>query len=306
MAAQPIQDLLWSDDFAVLLGLKHSIYPNRNLPDGQEFTRHERLMVYLHRNAEESEPQQDIINSRFCALYLPATIDKLFNLPVPTDMQTLEEHEMAFTFSAHNAWAEMLVAVQHIPYVGKYLRSNKPIAAPGKQLPQLLADRLADAAPRWEGKMAASRRNVCDEERQHYISAAANAVQVLNTLCTHFIKVKDRETVISRETQGKLLPFFLRWSRRYRGQFLGDVSERMKNFFSNQAERDEEFRIVRRMYRNWDVCGLPTCNERTEKKLKACGRCQTVRYCSSEHQRMDWTNNIAGAPHKQFCHKTEY
>ncbi|KAJ7262726.1 hypothetical protein B0H12DRAFT_1104191 [Mycena haematopus] len=298
MEAQ-IQDLLWSDDFAVLLGLKQSIYSDRNLPEGREHERHQRLLLYLRRNAQETQSQQDVIWSRFCALYLPATIDRILNLPIPTDeITTTDQQGMILDFSVHNSWHEMLVAVQHMPYLAKYLRSRKPIAAAGKQLPQLLADRLFDVSARWEKKMTApARTSDAKERREYYVAAAGNAVQLLSTLCTHFIN--ETSAVISDETQKKLLPVLTAWCRRYNGQFLGDVSIRMVGYMSKAANSD--FNKVRKLYKNWDVCGFPLCNVR--KNLKVCGKCQTVRYCSPDHQRMDWT---AGSQHKSFCFRTEY
>ncbi|KAL7411636.1 hypothetical protein BDY24DRAFT_395581 [Mrakia frigida] len=40
-----------------------------------------------------------------------------------------------------------------------------------------------------------------------------------------------------------------------------------------------------------------SCEERDPKKLKACARCKTVRYCSTEHQSLDWKHG----KHKPFC-----
>ncbi|KAJ7902792.1 hypothetical protein B0H14DRAFT_2667701 [Mycena olivaceomarginata] len=299
--AQTTLPVFKSDDFAVVLGLESSSDPYRNLPEGRELERHNRLLTYVRRNALEPEPQQDVVWSRFCALYLPATIDRLLNLPVPTDATNADERELLLDFTAHNPWHEMLVALQHIPYLAKYLRSSSPIAAAGKRLPQVLADRLAGVSIRWENKMTTITHG--EAPRQYYIAAAGNAVQLLSTLCTHFINETDRDRVVSHETQQKLLPILTVWSHRYTGQFLGDVSLRMIAYMSKATKLDEEFNKVRKLYKNWDVCGLPSCSIR--KNLKVCGKCQTVRYCSSDHQRKDWSAN-GGSFHKEFCHKTEY
>ncbi|KAJ7629475.1 hypothetical protein DFH06DRAFT_1225825 [Mycena polygramma] len=303
-------DLLWSDDFAVLLGLKSSMFPDRNLPDGQELERQHRMRLYLKGNGRATQAQQDIIWSRFCAFYLPATVDRLLNLPTPVDAQTKEDHEIVPDFIADNPWHEMLVCVQHLPYVAKYLRSTSPIAAAGKQLPQVLADRLANISARWEKKMTAPTKTpdgkgkpYAEEKRQYYMSIAGSATQLLSTLCTHFINEPDRNTVISRETQKKLLPILSQWSRRYSGEFLGDVSLRMVAFMSKKW--NEDFDTIRSLTKNWQVCGLPSCGVR--KNLKVCGKCKTVRYCSTDHQTLDWaTPNADGVSHKQVCFKTAY
>ncbi|KAF8147795.1 hypothetical protein K438DRAFT_459329 [Mycena galopus ATCC 62051] len=232
MAAQ--MALLLSDDFAVVLGLKSSIYPDRNLREGRELERHQRLLGYLRRNALETQMQQDVIWSRFCAVYLLATIDRLLNLPTPTDSTTTSDQQgMLLDFSAHNPWHEMLVAVQHIPYFAKYLRSRNPIAAAGKKLPQILAGRLFDVSARWEKKMTAPARTTNGEaQRQYYIAAAGNAVQLLSTLCTHFVNKTGSDAVISHETQQKLLPILTVWHRRYNRQFLGSICRRMLDYMA--------------------------------------------------------------------------
>ncbi|KAJ6589004.1 hypothetical protein B0H19DRAFT_227597 [Mycena capillaripes] len=129
-------DALWTDDdFAVLLGLKRSIYPDRNLSEGQELERYDRLKLYIRRNQQGTEEQQDVVWSPFCALYLPATVNRLLDLPTPTDATTPDEQQLVLDFPTSNPWHEILVCIQHIPYLAKYLRSTTPIAAPGKRLP---------------------------------------------------------------------------------------------------------------------------------------------------------------------------
>lgn len=144
------------------------------------------------------------------------------------------------------------------------------MVAPGKQLPQVLGERLAGISARWE-QMMTERANTpyADQKREYYMAAAGSAVQLLSTLCTHFIN-EDRNTVITAETQRRLSPILSIWARRYRGKFLGDVSLRMIAYMSNKAKFDEDFKTVRKMYKNWDVCGLPLCNIR--KYLKVCGK----------------------------------
>jgi hypothetical protein len=110
MSASNLKD---ADDFAAVLdmyssvvivqrqrcppGLKTSDNPSQNIPMGQEFRRHRLLMTYVSTThfctlqyilivyltrvntniAAATEEKQDEIWSRFCALYLPATVDRL-------------------------------------------------------------------------------------------------------------------------------------------------------------------------------------------------------------------------------------
>ncbi|KAG5646380.1 hypothetical protein DXG03_003703 [Asterophora parasitica] len=216
-----------------------------------------------------AEEQLDVIWSRFCALYLPATINRLLNLPVPTDFANAHawEREMAqpVDFAVSNAWHEMLVQVQHLPYFAKYLRSSKAMAAPGKRLAQVLAERLTEVAKPWDRKM----RLASEDEQKYYMAAAGAAGQLLSTVCTHFINKPDRRTVISSEVQLRLLPFLTAWSNRYDRQFLGDVSLRLMVFMSGPV-LDEEFKKIRKSYKNWEVCELQDCN--VKRDLKMCAR----------------------------------
>ncbi|KAJ7119564.1 hypothetical protein C8R44DRAFT_788408 [Mycena epipterygia] len=288
-----------SDTFAVILGLKTSVDPNQNLPEGQEMERHHRLMSHLRMIDTQTEENQDLVWSKFCALYLPATVDRFLDPPVPTDATNANEREMMADFPLNNPWHETLVRVQHIPYFAKYLRSSSPIAAGGKRLPQVLSARLAGLAGKWDQYMTAPSSG--EDKRQYYMAAAGSALQVLCTLCTHFIKTVDRSTVIPHATQQKLLPFLTAWGRRYKRQFLGDVSLRLIAYLSNVVT--PEFNAIRKVNKNWDVCGLPSCSVRRE--LKVCANCQTVRYCSADHQRKDWAGS-AGTRHKRSCHRTDY
>ncbi|KAJ7650614.1 hypothetical protein FB45DRAFT_1050528 [Roridomyces roridus] len=293
--------LYLSDDFAVVLALKQSDFSDRDIPEGNEFERWTIFNQYVLRNNQETQEQQDVIWSRFCAVYLPAMVDRLIShLPVPLDADEQyaysEDTKHASDFAVFNPWHEMLVQVQHVPYIGKYLRSKDPLAAQGKLLPQVLAQRVAAVGARWDAKLRSP--SITQEERDLYMGAATSAVQLLSTICIHFINEPDRTRVVARETQVKLGKILMVWSRRYRHQFLGDVSQRMLEFMSGVI--DPIFVRMRRIYQNCDVCGLDSCQVRT--RLMACSRCRTIRYCTPEHQRADWSDD----GHKLFCFGTEY
>ncbi|KAJ7629476.1 hypothetical protein DFH06DRAFT_1338356 [Mycena polygramma] len=299
--------LLKAEAFAVLLGLESAAtsarYPHLNLPQGQELDRFQRVKFHIQRiRSQATEAAEDELWSEFCALYLPTTVDQLLDLPTPIDAQTEEDRDMVPDFIANNPWHEILVCVQHIPYLAQYLRCTKPVAVGGKRLPQVLADRLADISARWETRMTTPANTPhARAKRQFYMDAAGAAVQLLSTLCTHCINNSDRNAVISLATQQRLLPILTIWSHRYNGQFLGDVSLRMVAFMSKTLDRD--FKTIRKLIKNWDVCGLPSCNVR--KNLKTCARCHTVRYCSPDHQKADWAT-ANGIRHQKICFEIAY
>ncbi|KAJ7650612.1 hypothetical protein FB45DRAFT_888251 [Roridomyces roridus] len=169
------------------------------------------------------------------------------------------------------------------------------MAQPGKGLAQVLAERLVRVSAKWEVKLTA--RGTSEDEKAFYQSALGSAAQLLCTVCTHYINEPDRSKVVSKEIQMKLGPILVVWAARYMGEFLGDVSARLVAFMTASVV-DDAFNQVRRASKNWQVCGLPSCS--VKKDLKVCARCQTVRYCKTEHQRADWKI------HKMYCFTTEY
>jgi len=292
-------DMLWSDDFAVLLGLKRS-----TIDDGRsDLPEEERLFrlgtLYLPRNAMETEEQQNIVWSRFCALYLPATVDRFINPPTITS----KKPEDIAKFKIFSPCSEMIVHVQHNAYFAKYLRSKTLLAANGKQLPRVVAERVAELGFAWEPELRSSSST---ELEQHYLSILASAVQLLSTLCTSFVKEDDQESVVPKALRDRLKPLMKTWSQRYKNQILGDVSLRVLAAWSSELDGgwfNGEAKKVRKRTLGWDECGLPQCEVKTG--LKACGKCQTVRYCTPEHQRIHWKYPF-GTQHSQLCHKTKY
>lgn len=292
-------NLVFSDDFAVVLGLKKSVVNDGrdNLPEEERLYL---LGMYFKRNAMEHEQQQEIVWSRFCALYLPATVERFINLPAITS----KKPDDIAVFKILSPCSEMLVQTQHNAYFAKYLRSKHAAAANGKLLPRVVAERVAELGFAWEPRL---RSPSPGEIEQHYMSILANAVQLLSTLCTAFVKETDQEAVVPKILRDKLKPLLTTWSYRYRGQFFGDVTLRVCYAWSPDLDADSgfsvEIRRVRKQCLGWEECGLPGCGVRSN--LKACGKCQTVRYCTPEHQRLHWKHPL-GPQHSQLCHKTEY
>ncbi|KAF7329064.1 MYND-type domain-containing protein [Mycena kentingensis (nom. inval.)] len=296
---------LTSDHFAVMLGFEPQNPVDSSqirLPirfvTGQEIERNGRVSAFA---SDVTEAQQDRVWSQFCAHYLPATIAKFLELPPSTEQLHPSERSLLAEYPVNNAYLEILYQIQHLPYLYKYLRSSKDIAQPGKRLPQILAERIAERVVRWDAALKNSR----DLDMQDfYLSAAGCSLQLLNTLCVQLIRTPDRATIIDAQTQQVLLPVLTQWAARYRGrELLGDVSARMVAWLSGSSQFNRAANRVRRATKNWDTCGLPACSKKEE--LKACVRCQTVRYCSVEHQKQDW-NGATGSRHKLCCFQTEY
>lgn len=224
------------------------------------------LHPQLPRNAIESEEQQEIVWTRFCAFYLPATIDRFINLPKITS----KKPEDIARFKIFNPCSEMLVATQHNAYFAKCLRSKNVLAANGKILPRVVAERVAELGFAWEPELCNSSVDVVVD---YYKSLLGSAVQLLSTLCAAFIKEDDQELVVPKALRDKLKPLLKTWAQRYERQFFGDVSLRVWGLWSPELGNGwlgEEAKKVRKRSLNWEVCGLPGCQ--VTAGLKACGK----------------------------------
>ncbi|KAJ7074656.1 hypothetical protein C8F01DRAFT_1101375 [Mycena amicta] len=303
--------ILTSDHFAVILGFApenpvDATQLQLPLPfvPGHEMVRHANLKIYVNAFARGGVPetQQDQVWSKFCARHLPETVEKFLNLPPALDDLHPDDQDVMQDYPASNAYLEILIQIQHLPYLYKYVRSTKEIAAPGKRLPQVLAERLAERLGRWDVNLRTLHTR--DPQRAgFYNSAAACALQLLNTLCVYLIRTDDRSSVIDRQTQRALTPVLTRWAARYNGELLGDVSVRMLGWMAGSTQFIRHANKVRRAAKGWEVCGLPECNAHDD--LRACKRCQTVRYCCTDHQKRDWSS-ATGSKHKLVCFETEY
>lgn len=214
----------------------------------------------------ESEEQQDIVWSRFCAHYLSATIDRFIN---PPNIISKRPEDIAL-FKLFSSCSEVLVATQHNAYFAKYLRSKNAVAANGKLLPGVVAERVADLGFAWDPEL---RHPSIEGLEDHYKSILGSAVQLLSTLCTSFVKEEDQEAIVPMTLRGKLIPLMKTWAQRYENQLLGDVSLRVCAAWSPELGNswfNKEVKKIRKRTLNWDVCGLPGCTVKTE--LKACGK----------------------------------
>jgi hypothetical protein len=224
------------------------------------------LVSKIERNKRELEPQQDIIWSRFCAIYLPAMVSRYLDPPSLIDVT---DQEFARHYQLYNADLEMMVQIQHIPYFMKYLRSNKSLAAPGKRLPSVLAQRLLDLAPHLDLRM---RSPTPGRSTGFYESFAGSCIQLLSTLLAFFVKVQDQNDVVRADTRQGLLLWLAKWGQRYNSArssdpFLGDMCMRTCAQLSPTIDMKRAVRSIRRRFKNLDECALPTCTVKDNCKI---------------------------------------
>ena len=213
-----------------------------------------------------SEQQRNVIWARFCALYLPDTVSRYLDLPTLEDGS---DPEFAMHYKLWNAYSDVLARIQHTPYFSKYLRSNKPIAAPGKRLPSVIAERLLEAAPHLDRRM---RVGTPDRPTHFYQDFTAACVRFLGALLASFVKLPDQEAVVQTATRQGLLPWFKRWDELYglatSCDVFNDTLSITMSLLSPSDDVRSTARVVRKHLINLHRCALPSCD--ATGNFKAC------------------------------------
>ena len=168
-----------------------------------------------------------------------------------------------------NTHSDMLARVQHTPYFSKYLRSNKPIAAPGKRLPSVIAERLLEVAPQLDHRM---RVGTPERPTTAYQDFTATCVRLLSTLLASFVKLPDQEAVVPKATRQGLRPWLKRWNELYgpgtsHPVFGNTISVTWSLLSLNNDIRDTA-KAVRKHLINLHRCALPSCD--AKGNFKAC------------------------------------
>ncbi|KAE9405496.1 hypothetical protein BT96DRAFT_934760 [Gymnopus androsaceus JB14] len=302
----PENSPILSEDFAVLLGLKQSaVSPHKDILKGDEYFRKALLEAYMDRVLKEDEFQQDIIWSRFCALYLPDLVNRFLDPWSATDGSHFQtDPDAKEDYRLFNPWLRMLVMVQHIPYFGKYLRSKQLVASGNLDLTRVLGERLSHVAPRWDRRITPTARRT----QRILQRRARDILQLLSTLLTTFMN-RDPEKVLPIQTKQKLLPFVKGWCDMFYNPsnvmgededgMLGVICSRM--FLHLSSSRDDAgaslhghmLKKVKNQLKGWDQCGLPICKV-TNGDNK----------CNSNHQALHW--KWPSGAHKQMCFQTKF
>jgi hypothetical protein len=216
-----------------------------------------RMMVPMNR--------QDIIFHKFAALYLPSLVGRFLEPPpLPSNVPAFLTDE----FRLNNPYLEMLGVVSHTPYFSRFLSSNAAAADGGKKLIQAIAVRLVALGPSWDHKMI---NPPPDRDQGYYQSAASTPIQLLSTLLVIFVKEqRDSPHLIQSDTETELISWLRIWERRHVNDFLGRVSSRTLGQLKRNPHIMQEVLQMRRLLKNWDVCGQAGCDKNTD--LKACSR----------------------------------
>lgn len=212
-----------------------------------------------------SSKQQNIVFHKFAALYLPNLVGRFLEPPpLPSGLPAFMTNE----YKLNNPYLEMISVVSHTPYFSKFLLSNDEVAEGGKKLMQTIAERLVALGQSWDHKMM---HPPPDREQGYYQSAASTPIQLLSTLLVIFVKEpRDSPHLIKPDTKTALISWLRIWERRHAHEFLGRVSNRTLGQLRKEPQIMQDVMLMRRVLKNWDVCGMAGCNKTTD--LKACSR----------------------------------
>lgn len=170
-----------------------------------------------------------------------------------------------------------------------YLSSQPDVAIRLSKHPRILSDTIEKLLiPDIEAKMKACTRI----GGATFEADFGSILQFVSTLLLRKGPATENDEPIHPKIN-ELVPKLRAWQRKYRGKYIGKVSERL----AGQIENPDPNAVATVTENQNDslVCGYILCGNK--KDMLACGTCKIQRYCSQEHQKKDWKN------HKHICNK---
>lgn len=300
-----MNDAPLSDDFAVALGIKES---QLGLNPQCEEEKWIRLKAHYIPSIAQDPVQQEIVFSRFGALYLPRTV-QLWKSPPPASGSRQFGELASEDMAVYSAYDIMLEALQGHPYFFKFMRTKNPeVIELRKSMGAILARRLAARAPVWEAALrpGGPRANYPLEEYRMdspfpSVDCATGCTQLLCTLLCYESRADLEALAAEPAIRDTLVPILHAWATRYRGRcLLGDTAMRCEMILTLNplwlmmaAKMRKDNKVGEGLQ-----CAYPLCNK--EENLKKCSKCETAKYCSAEHQRAHWRD------HKAMCFQTVF
>lgn len=219
----------------------------------------------------ETRARQDIIDSQFCAQYLPAAVDRFVHFP-----KLFENPSDSAWFQLRSAYSLVLVLPLRSRYLGKYLYSTDPRAKGNKSLTRVVAERFVMAAPIWIKSITNIQPTKGDD-----MVWAETTLNLLVVLFLAFLKV-DLDLIVPEATRKALeqvLLSFLHISGLLKGTFIPGTCRKLLVLFSKDDEHPPEMEALFKSFerdsrllgvRRRDTCELPGCENK--RNLKSCGR----------------------------------
>lgn len=250
--------------------------------------------------------QQDVVFSRFAALYLPQLIEKYLHPPEPSTDPVWRKSIAVEDMQLANAYGYMLVHLNGNPYFNKFFRLPENLGK-RRQLIMALLQRLHDRTDDWEQRL-----NDPKKQNQSGGIAIPSMIYDFCQLTTSLLLFESEEKVYELTVQPfikRLMPFLQWWNDR----FSGGGDEDRSSFSSPKAVGAKDsaaeyrkkqwpaYQLSMVLRNGWDkyetmalrearlnkgsmnVCGMEGCS-RTHAEdglaLFQCSKCGTVRYVS--------------------------
>jgi hypothetical protein len=255
----------------------------------------------------EDPLQQDVVFSRFCAMYLPELVEHYLDPPEPSNAAEWNKSVALEDMKLANAYGYLLVHLNGNPYFDRFFRLPKHRDLRVKMINALL-DRLYERAPAWEQREAARDKPTGGIAVS---SLVYDYCQLLSAIM--LFELEEVITNLARSSKVQTLLNFLDWwEQRYNpknaskfgcmpkaeeaklieGEEItsgrselwspGTLALIIRNG-STEKERDG-IRQARHLKSSLHTCGLPGCNRGFAKdggSLLQCSQCSTVRYVRS-------------------------
>lgn len=251
--------------------------------------------------------QQDVVFSRFCALYLPQLVEHYLNPPEPASAEEWNKSVPLEDMQIANAYGYLLVHLNGNPYFERYFRlpQNRQIR---KKLIVTLLHRLHERAAAWEEREADLKK------RPQGGISVSSMIYDFCQLSSSLVLFESEENIriLAEDPPVTRLLYFLDWwdkryfptktpsydlSRKMNGKLIQEEQPKperspprtlhilLKNG-ANEAEK-EEIRIARHMKATIQTCGMLGCSADRAKDggtLLQCSQCATVRYVSRDFE----------------------
>ena len=249
--------------------------------------------------------QQDVVFSRFAAVYLPALVNKYLR-PPPGSTSTIWRKSIALEdLPLANAYGYMLVHLNGNPYWSRYLRqpATRPVVT---ELIETLITRLDERTNDWEARL----NNPTKRDQEGGISIPSMIYDFCQ-LTTSLLLLESEEHVyhLNRLPAVKhLMPFLSWWNDRFaqvdeESQTLdSEPSDSRRHTLSQEEDMKKQWpayqlrmvlingedenetaalRIARSMKGGLHKCAMAGCDKQYATDggaLLQCSRCGTVRY----------------------------
>ncbi|TFK76183.1 hypothetical protein BDN72DRAFT_830720 [Pluteus cervinus] len=285
-----------AEDIAIVLGLSTGESSFVNWKPGETVTRLKRYETFQDCLYYPPNREQLVVRSEFCAKYLPATVAHLLDelakhIDSPNPISRMES----------DPFFDMVVIVHSNPVFIKYLNSRKEIAGPGKDLAEALALNVVVLGRKYDPILLVQQS---EEDQVDQIPLYVALKALLVAICI----LSKHGRPIPPIAQKQLLPYMHRWGSQAHIEEIRDICLDISGALTDSWVFSEgtDIHDMRKILTGRKYCGFPECDSLSET-LRTCKRCQTVSYCSVEHQRAHWTLDSKTLPaHKRVCFRTEF